>query len=158
VLSSVMASCAINQQAWCVNQEASTGTRFPGRDVEVLKPIVADSCAGADPQARLMSQLPGSLVEIYNPGAQSISVILDDSPGLAFLVGRPHNLPGPHIELGELTTAQASVQQRPQMFRRSGNLPLNRLKAAQALPVPALISVWDARQRALETLNTGAGS
>ena len=141
VLSAVMRVMGDYQQALALNQEAIDRHASRG---ETLSLSVARFMRGQI--LRLMHSYPEAIVEYTQ--ARKLSVILDDSQGVAFADLR---ICEAHIELGELTTAQGECAAAAQMF--AGAQSADSVKAAQALQARIDLKLGRA-QRALETLNT----
>jgi diguanylate cyclase (GGDEF)-like protein len=140
VLSSVMRVMGDYQQALALNQEVIDWHMSRG---ETLSLSVARFMRGQI--LKLMHSYPEAIVEFTQ--ARKLSVILDDSQGIAFADLR---ICEAHIELGELTTAQGECAGAARLF--AGAQSADSVKAAQALLARIDLKLGRA-QRALDTLN-----
>ena len=141
VLSAVMRVMGDYEQALALNQEAIDWHASRG---ETLSLSVARFMRGQI--LKLMRSYPEAIVEFTQ--ARKLSVILDDSQGIAFADLR---ICEAHIELGELTAAQGECAGAARLF--AGAQSADSVKAAQALQARIDLKLGHA-QRALEALNT----
>src|SRR5260370_35528233 len=121
VLSAVMRIMGDYQQALALNQEAIDRHASRG---ETLSLSVARFMRGQI--LKLMHSYPEAIVEFTQ--ARKLSVILDDSQGIAFADLR---ICEAHIELGELTTPQAECAGAARLF--AGAESADSGKTAQSL-------------------------
>ncbi len=140
VLSAVMRVMGDYQQALALNQEAVDWHASRG---ETLSLSVARFMRGLI--LKLMHSYPEAIVEYTE--ARKLSVILDDSQGIAYADLR---ICEAHIELGELTTAQGECAGASRLFAEAQSV--DSVKAAQALQARIDLKLGHP-QRALETLN-----
>ncbi len=141
VLSAVMRVMGDYEQALALNQEAID---WHASRSETLSLSVARFMRGQI--LKLMQSYPAAIVEFAQ--ARKLSVILDDSQGVAFADLR---ICEAHIELGELTEAQGECAGAARLF--AGAQSADSVKAAQALQARIDLKLGHA-QRALEALNT----
>ncbi len=140
VLSAVMRVMGDYPQALALNQEAIDWHTSQG---ETLSLSVARFMRGQI--LKLMHSYPEAIVEYTE--ARKLSVILDDSQGIAYADLR---ICEAHIELGELTTAQGECAGAAGLF--AGAQSGDSVKAAQALLARIDLKLGHS-QHALETLN-----
>ena len=141
VLSAVMRVMGDYKQALALNQEAVDWHTSQG---ETLSLSVARFMRGQI--LKLMNSYPDAIVEFTE--ARKLSVLLDDSQGIAYADLRTCEA---HIELGELTAAQGECTGAALLF--AGAASADSVKAAEALL--ARIDLKSGRaEPALKTLNT----
>ena len=140
VLSAVMRVMGDYKQALSLNQEAIDWHTSQG---ETLSLSVARFMRGQI--LKLMHSYPEAIVEYTQ--ARKLSVVLDDSQGIAYADLR---ICEAHIELGELTAAQGECEGAARLF--AGAESADSVKAAQALQARIDLKLGHA-ERALETLN-----
>jgi diguanylate cyclase (GGDEF)-like protein len=140
VLSAVMRVMGDYKQALALNQEVIDWHASRG---ETLSLSVARFMRGQI--LKLMHSYPEAIVEYTQ--ARKLSVILDDSQGIAFADLR---ICEAHIELGEFTMAQGECAGAAQLFAVAQSA--DSVKSAQALQARIDLKLGRA-QRALETLN-----
>jgi len=140
VLSAVMRAMGDYQQALALNQESID---WHASRSETLSLSVARFMRGQI--LKLMHKYPEAIVEFTQ--ARKLSVILDDSQGIAYADLR---ICEAHIELGELTAAQAECAGAARLFAAADSA--DSVKEAQALQARIDLKLGRA-QRALETLN-----
>jgi diguanylate cyclase (GGDEF)-like protein len=140
VLSAVMRVMGDYEQALALNQEAIDWHASRG---ETLSLSVARFMRGQI--LKLMQSYPEAIVEFAQ--ARKLSVILDDSQGIAYADLR---ICEAHIELGELTAAQGECAGAARQF--AGAQSADSVKVAQALQARIDLKLGHA-QRALEALN-----
>jgi diguanylate cyclase (GGDEF)-like protein len=140
VLSAVMRVMGDYKQALALNQEAVDWHTSQG---ETLSLSVARFMRGQI--LKLMNSYPDAIVEFTE--ARKLSVLLDDSQGIAYADLRTCEA---HIELGELTAAQGECTGAALLF--AGAASADSVKAAEALL--ARIDLKSGRaEHALKTLN-----
>jgi diguanylate cyclase (GGDEF)-like protein len=140
VLSAVMRVMGDYKQALALNQEAVDWHASQG---ETLSLSVARFMRGQI--LKLMNSYPDAIVEFSE--ARKLSVLLDDSQGIAYADLRTCEA---HIELGELTAAQGECTGAALLF--AGAASADSVKAAEALL--ARIDLKSGRaERAVKTLN-----
>ena len=140
VLSAVMRVMGDYKQALSLNQEAIDWHTSQG---ETLSLSVARFMRGQI--LKLMHSYPEAIVEYTQ--ARKLSVVLDDSQGIAYADLR---ICEAHIELGELTAAQGECEGAALLF--AGAESADSVKAAQALQARIDLKLGHA-ERALGTLN-----
>ena len=141
VLSAVMRVMGDYEQALTLNQEAIDWHESRG---ETLSLSVARFMRGQI--LKLMQRYPEAIAEFTQ--ARKLSVVLDDSQGIAYADLR---ICEAHLELGELTAAQGECAGAARLF--AGAQSADSVKAAQALQARIDLKLGHA-QRALEALNT----
>src|SRR5450631_236452 len=140
VLSAVMRVMGDYKQALALNQEAIDWHTAQGATLSLS---VARFMRGQI--LKLMHSYPAAIVEFTE--ARKLSVILDDSQGIAYADLR---ICEAHIELGELAAAQGECAGAARLF--AGAESADSVKAAQALQARIDLKLGRA-DRALETLN-----